>query len=309
MPRIDFTKAGACFIVLFLIGITFTGVYAASPPPEVQQAAEEGLARFLATIPAQELAHLGLSTAEDVQAATLGSPYEQFTLTPAAIAAYQPGSALAPLLTSTGSWLFPVTVHGEARTMLTVGMVNGKWEAGDIGGTYLPGALQKAETNLPGFLDQKGVTAAHTTQFVRVFQTYSDFLFVEAQGAEYLLPLMPDPGQLDLAADTLVTPDEIIPQLKDLLGQSGIQDNSTLGGGGMEDNLGTGEIVNPAADQVDASSTKAGGVAGPALAGVDTDADPQSSSTLLLYAGGIVAVLVLIVGGSALAILRKGRRA
>jgi hypothetical protein len=271
MVKSGFTVTFTAGITLLLIVAMSVGVHADGPPPEVQRAAEEGLAHFLTTVPAQELARMGLETAEDVRAATLGAPYEQFTITSGALSAYGSGVSLSSLLTSTGAWLFPVMVGGEARTMLTVSKVNGQWEGGDIGGTHLPAALQAAEANLPALLAQEGVTAAYRARFVRVFQVYADFLAVEAGDAEYLLPLMPDPSQFNLAADTLAAPDRVLGQLDALMGPA--PQGEAMGGGGAQ---------------------------------AVTAEEPTTSSALLF---GGAAVLALAVLGGTLVLATRQRRA
>ena len=313
MSRFGYVKVVGCFIALLLVGTISGRVYADGPPPEVPRVAEEGLARFLDTIPARELARMGLASAEDVQAATLAIPYEQFTLTSDALSTYESGTSLSSVLTSTDTWLFPVMVHKEARTMLTVAIVTGQWEAGEIGGTYLPAALQAAEARLPALLQQKGVTSAYATRFVRVFQVYADFLAVETEDADYLLPLMPDPSRLRLEADTLATPDQVLPQLNTLVGHD--LEGKTLGGeaaavsetGGPADLLSVeqGEAEIAGAPEVVAETGDAANEA-PVEGEADTSEGPGTSS-LLLYGGAFMLALIVLGGALLVVMIRKIR--
>lgn len=273
MRNASLAKTMVCLITLLLVAAFSVVVYADAPPAEVQRAAEEGQAHFLSTIPAEELARLGFATAEDVQAASLGEPYEQFTLTPDAVASYEPGASLASLLTRTDSWLFPVLADGEARTMLTVSMVNGQWQGGDIGGASVAAALQAAEASVPAMLQQEEAKTAYTTQFVRVFQDSADFLFIQAGGAEYLLPLMPEPS-FNLEAGTLYTPDQVVPQLT---------------------------AMGPELEIIEEGAPMGGGAAG------TSQTPEQSGPGLLLLGGAAVVVLALVVLGGAFVVLRKSQ--
>jgi len=243
------TRIGLSAILLLtvlLLGLVIGagGVYADNPPPEVQLAAENGLPQFLATLPPAELANIGLATAEDVNAAALGVPYEQFTITPEVLAAYQPDQTLASLLSSTDTWLFPVTVRGANRTMLTVALMDGQWEAVAIGGARFAAKLEEAEeVQVVGLLagaGEAGEAVPYTTQFLRVFQAQADFLVVEADGTEYMLPLPPVPSALGVLSGVLATPDQVLPQLNDVVQENLAADEPLLFGGSGSDGGGDG---------------------------------------------------------------------
>lgn len=290
MSNSNLAKTAVCLVTLLLAAAFASVAFADTPPAEVQSAAEEGLAHFFSTIPAEELALLGFETSQDVEAATLGAPLEQFTLTSDALTAYASGDALAPLLTSTNSWLFPILVNGEARSVLTVSKIDGQWQGGDIGGAPLAAALQAAETELPAMLQQARAASASTTRFIRIFPIRADFLYVQAGEAEYLMPLMATGSSFNLEADTLLAPDQVVPQLDAAMGQAAPAEGaSTMGGG---------------ADAVPAAAQEAK----PALAVAESDvAAEEGASGSPLWWGIALVVLILAGMGGAFLLLRRSQ--
>jgi len=144
--------------------------YAAPPPNDVLAAAEKGLPAFLKAIPKSELERYGFNNQQELSEAILGEPHEVFTMTPEAIKSYQGGARLPDLLSKTNLWFFPVIVAGEPRTILTVALMQGKWEAVDIGGLVLPKNLERVGKGLPDMMGT-GVKTAYTTRFVRGIST------------------------------------------------------------------------------------------------------------------------------------------
>jgi hypothetical protein len=102
-------------------------------PADVQQAAAAGLPPFLSKIPANALEDYGFARGDDLKAASLGSPFQVQTITPAALEKYQAGMTVAALLTPTTVWYFPVVVNGQYRAILAVDQLNGKWQAVSLG--------------------------------------------------------------------------------------------------------------------------------------------------------------------------------
>lgn len=216
------TRATLVLMALFIMG-SFQPAGAAAPT-EVQQAAQKGLSHFLSTIPASELANMGLMNQEEVKAATLGTPFEVFTLTPAALDAYQSGQRLAPLVSTTNTWMYPILVHGNPRTLLEVAFINGRWEPGAIGGNFLAPRLiemqksstrlmetQKSSTHSLGLRKRPG---GQHMRFVRIFQVQQDFMLLEAADGDYLYPVIAN-RLLSLSGETLYTPEQVVPQLKE----------------------------------------------------------------------------------------------
>ena len=140
--------------VIILLGTV--QLTSAMAPPEVQQAAQKGLSQFLTNIPALGLANQGFTSQEEIKAAALGTPFEMFTITPEALKSYKTGTRLSSLISTTNIWNFPVLVKGSPRTMLQVGVINGRWEGYNFGGgAFLPTRWQEMQTRASALLGQK----------------------------------------------------------------------------------------------------------------------------------------------------------
>lgn len=169
---------------------------------------------FCVHYPGRRLAGIGFVTPEEAKAATLGSPYEQYTITPEALNSYKSGMRLASLISTTNTWLFPVMVGGVPRSVLEVTLVNSRWEAASLGGTFLATRLNEMRTSTAALLSQKGVSSSQNPpRFVRIFQALQDFMVIETATADYLQPVVGNPN-LNLLGSALYTPDQVIPQLK-----------------------------------------------------------------------------------------------
>ena len=264
-------------LLVLLLALGAQAAYGAAPPDEVVSTAEEGLARFLSTIPPDELKNIGLNSSEEINAATLGQPYLQLILTPQALSSYESGQSLSDLLTETDTWLFPVRVGNEARTMLTVAKLDGKWQAGGIGGTQLSAALQQRSADVPDIAARQGLSLSpdYTVRYVRVFQVYTHLLVIQSTDGEYILPLETGPQTDTLAAlpkDTLLTADQVLPALNTAVQQD--LENSFGGGAPVlnpEEVL--PEVQNPASSYFDGKL----GIMG-------------ATFTFLAVAGGVVVV-------------------
>lgn len=230
----NLAKVAIRILILSIVAMSiYTPVLAAGVPPDVQTAAEQGLQRFLNTIPLSELALMGLSSEADVRAATLGAPYEQFALSADAIRTHQPNAKISLSLTRTDAWLFPVTVQGEARTILTVSKVDGRWEAGDIGGTRRAAAFNTATASLTRVLQQQSLKATDSVQFVRVFEINGEFLLVTSGKNEFFMPLSTEmASQFNWPAYGLVSPEEVVTSLRTQIRQQPMEAEPSLGGGG-----------------------------------------------------------------------------
>ena len=205
--------------VIFVIGLTFSLGYAAdSPPAAVRIAAEFGLSNFLSTVPTSELVGMGFKNEPEIKNARLGSPYEQFTITPDALSGYRPGTSLESMVITTEHWLFPVTVNGEPRTTLIVAKMNDHWEAVSLGDARLSNVLSKSEALL------KGTESVKIEKYVRIFQANADFMYVQTATGEYLLPLLEqdqlDVVELNMVAGKLAKPEDVIPQLNEIVKKS-----------------------------------------------------------------------------------------
>jgi len=236
MSRLTIISICEAFLAALLAFSIATIAHADVPPHEVKQAAERGLPDFLNAIPREDLERYGFKNEEELKAATLGEPYRVYTIVPERLASYKEGTKLSALISETNSWYFPVMVEDEARTILTVSLLEGRWQAVDIGGLALPQQLQMLSARLPTILGEKGISGGYSTKFVRVFQLYADFLAVDSDKGEFLVPLLLNPDSLGIQNYVPYTPGEVMPQLTKAVQQQMRYDkavmDATWGGAG-----------------------------------------------------------------------------
>ncbi|MDO9541341.1 MAG: hypothetical protein Q7J98_03345 [Kiritimatiellia bacterium] len=106
---------------------------AQNAPEGVLQAAVEGLQPFLNKIPADSLGQFGFVPGDDLNTASLGTPFLVHMIAPSAFEKYQTGMTVASIVTPTTTWYFPVLVTGQARAILAVDQIDGQWKAVSLG--------------------------------------------------------------------------------------------------------------------------------------------------------------------------------
>jgi hypothetical protein len=143
----------------------------------------------------------------------LGTPIEIFTVQPNALMSYS-GTDFGMLLHTTGQWYVPVLVGTEYRALLTVTQMDDKWEVVGISAAKLAVELQALDRELPAMLSAAGVQRRDQPKFVRIFQAYSDFMYVPTDREEYLVPFSSARGALELTPEKLLAPGMLVPMLK-----------------------------------------------------------------------------------------------
>lgn len=209
-------KKISCFILLALAFLTVFpagGVVAGSPKDTVATAAAKGMAEFLQQIPHQETAKYGFKNVAEMSRTRLGTPIEIFTAQPDALMSYS-GTGFGLLLRTTGQWYVPVLVGPEYRALLTVTQMDDEWEVVGISGAELAVELQAFGRDLPALLTSAGAQQKEEPKFVRIFQAYSDFMYVPTAQEEYLVPFRSACSALELTPDKLLAPGMVIPLLK-----------------------------------------------------------------------------------------------
>jgi hypothetical protein len=186
------------FLSLFIfLTLVFGGqsLMAGEVPAEAQKAAEKGLPTILQTLPDNIVQQFGFSGPEELSLASLGSPFQVFTIHPAEILNYSADTPIGDIISGTDHWFFPVTVNGEVRTLLTVAQVGGQWQAVYIGSAGL--GQQWAKT-----LAKYETSAGYTHTLVRIYQAKADFVLLGGIGGDKLLPLESGRVALGVKGDT-----------------------------------------------------------------------------------------------------------
>jgi hypothetical protein len=135
-------------------------------PEEIVQAAENGLGKFLNSIPKKDIEKYGFSSPDEFKRSTLDTPFQVNTILPDVILNYVEGQNVSSMITPTSMWFFPVICDGSIRVLLTVDYIDGSWKAVAIGSSKLAKQLENALKDL----------SDNDFTYVRVFQARTDFI-------------------------------------------------------------------------------------------------------------------------------------
>jgi hypothetical protein len=130
---------GCCCRTIFLAALLWLSgnpLSAQPVPPEVLDAASNGLPAFLASVPATTRESYGFPSDSDLTQARLGAPLLQYTVTPAALTNRARSTAVSSLITETPLWYFPIQMNGETKALLAVDHMSDGWKAVSLG--YAP---------------------------------------------------------------------------------------------------------------------------------------------------------------------------
>jgi hypothetical protein len=163
------TKEYWTLICLFLfVSIASQGAPRAAPP-EVVNAAREGLHPFLKRIPRDAMQDYGFAKDDPLDQCVLGRPFLVHTITPNAINKYQAGDTVGSIISRTNMWYFPVLLKGEVKAILVLDRIDNRWTAVSFGYAELAHKLSKLRKQWP---KSKG----YNPKLVAVFQA-KEYLF------------------------------------------------------------------------------------------------------------------------------------
>ena len=153
----------------------------------------------------------GFNSAEELESAQVGTPVEMVVLPQSAVRAFQPGQALATLVTPRHVWRVPIEVNGEARSSLDVRWSGGRWEVARCCGQ------QAATANLVAIQRQHMQRSAPVKLVEVPIGRYYAWV---PSGTQDLLILLGAPPYYSFTEQDL-TPypaSELLPKLAELLG-------------------------------------------------------------------------------------------
>lgn len=199
------------FLSFFIcLSLAFGGqpLMAAEVPSAVQEAAEKGLPTMLQALPENIVQQFNFSSPEELSQASLGTPFQVFTIHPDEILNYDAGTPIGKIISETDHWFFPVTVNGEVRTLLTVAQMGGQWQAVSIGNA----GLGQEWTDIVAQYDS---STGYTHKLVRIYQAKADFVLLGGVGGDKLLPLKAGRVALGVKEDAEpMDPAEVILELQ-----------------------------------------------------------------------------------------------
>jgi hypothetical protein len=155
--------------------------FSATLPDDVRKAAETGVYTYLESIPARDLQHYSFPPGSGFHGITLGAPYRVMTIHPQSLFNASGDEDIRTLLKPTGMWFFPILQDGEPRAILTVGLLDGQWQAVAVGRSGLAEQLHQMEER---WSDDKGFVRI----LVRIFQATSDVLIIVTDDVVQTVP-------------------------------------------------------------------------------------------------------------------------
>ena len=169
------------------LGLFANCLWAQPAPPEVLNAASNGLPKFLACLPAGGKEAYGFPNNSDLAQARLGVPLQVHTVAPTDLAKQPTDGALRALLSETTLWYFPVLLGDETKAVLVVDRMAGGWEAVSFGYAPLAQELSQIAKQWPS-------TAGYHPRLVAVFPASRYYFTVPEVDDRNLTPIVM-PGQ------------------------------------------------------------------------------------------------------------------
>lgn len=206
-------------IVLFFILGLFLSFSLANPNPDervekrIFEVGREALPDWLEDIPKEELSLFGFETQEELTRAEVGTPLKVYTIHPHDIEKYYVLNSIDPILKETGSWYVPILVKGKYRLLMTVRLINGKWEAVGINGAGLASEIGTFFDDFPKLMSLAGISGDTSVKFVRVFQAFSDFMYVQTVEGDHIKLFKSAQIAMDMYDELLLDPNVVLPKL------------------------------------------------------------------------------------------------
>ncbi len=170
-------------VLMMLACILFMPGVAAAPPDDINNAARQGIAVLLKESRSSHIGRLGFESQADVDNAELGEGFQVFTIQPDKLLDESSSQELSDLVIPTSQWQFLILAKGNAKALLTVDLVNGKWTPVSIGSAGLARQLSDLLTAWPA-------ASGYRYRLVRVYQAQSDFIELSQAGKKIgILPL------------------------------------------------------------------------------------------------------------------------
>jgi hypothetical protein len=154
-------------VILFLsLSLTCAG---GNPPPEVLQAANDGVRLFLSDPKAKSLDRMGFNGAPDIEQAELGDAFQVFSLIPDRLLNNMSSNDFEGLTDPLKQWQFLVRSGDAPKALLTVEQVDNSWIPVSIGAAGLAKELARLATLWP-------ISKGYTYKFIRIYQVKSELI-------------------------------------------------------------------------------------------------------------------------------------
>jgi hypothetical protein len=167
---------------IFIFPVAFLSSADEMIPPDILNAAQEGINIFLKDRRVTDLEPFGFSSRKDVDDAVLGDWFQVFTVHPDNLLRDDASRDLHSMAVPTNLWKFLIMTGGKATILLTVNLVNDKWTPSSIGAAGLAKELSEILKKWPG-------SAGYKYRFITIFQAKSHL--VEVSLGEKIIGIIP----------------------------------------------------------------------------------------------------------------------
>jgi len=161
-----------------------------APSNDIRNAAKVGMKTFLRPERLDYLHEHGFESQDDIDNAELGEGFEIYTIQPDKLLDESTPQDLQSLVTSTNHWSFLIRVGGKAKTVVTVGLVDGKWTPVEYGSSGF------AET-MSAFLATWPASSGYEYRYIRVYQVPTSL--IELSNGGKFVGIIPSSSLLELA--------------------------------------------------------------------------------------------------------------
>jgi hypothetical protein len=140
-----------------------------SIPSEILDSAKQGIRIFIKDPRVTDLQRFGFSSQKEIDGTTLGMGFQVFKVPPESILKEGISQDFYSMVVPTNLWEFIILSGGEAKVLITVDLMNGKWTPVSMRAAGLSKEMNKAIETWPA-------STGYRYKFIRVYQAKSDFL-------------------------------------------------------------------------------------------------------------------------------------
>ena len=139
-------------LCIIIAGAFYSPAFSNAESDHVFQVAHSGYRAFISKcLDRQALKQWGLSDADNLTGAELGSPFRVMQIKPDFITGFKRNATINAILEFSNTYFFPITFAGKIKLIMTVHKYPGRdtWEIGSIGHVHLAQEIKKILTTWP----------------------------------------------------------------------------------------------------------------------------------------------------------------
>lgn len=195
------------------IGSAQTALSSGATVEHAQKALTTYVASFLTD---KNVDRYGFKNLEEARSAKVGEPLSVMLVSLHGLKGYQRGEKASTVLTNVKTLWFPVLVGDETRAKLELIEKDGILVGSEFGMAKTAEKISAVRKTVPKLMEGGSAGALKNTTIVKVPALAAEFLFVETDQGEYLVPAMINPERLNLEEGKLYPADDLLSRLHDI---------------------------------------------------------------------------------------------